>query len=141
MIIKSQKPIEFINQCGCIYKTEDLLDAIKWYSKRPVARIKTIYLYGEYPAISIYEQKIHLHRLLVMWILKRELDTSEYVHHEDGNKLNALTTNLVIQSSEEHQRLTNKGRRQSPSHIAKRINATSLTRYGHTIYENPELLK
>ncbi len=141
MIVNKQKPIEFINECGCIFVSQDLANAIKWYSPNPVTRIKTIYLYGDYPAISIYEQKIHVHRLLMMFWLKRELDCSEYVHHGDGNKLNDLRGNLTIQISSEHQRIANEGRKQTPEHIAKRINATTKTRYGHSIYEHPELLK
>jgi len=141
MIIKGYKPIQFLNQCKCLYDAEDLEDAIKWYSGKPVARIKRIFIYGRYPAVSIYDEKIHIHRLLAMYYEQRDLDSAEYIHHIDGDPLNARRENLVIQAASEHQHNANKGRRQSPEHIAKRIDATTKTRYGHSIYENPELVK
>lgn len=139
MIIKKQKPIEFINQCACQVDYCELERAIRWFSTKPTARLKTIYLYGKYPAVSIYEQKIHIHRLLMMYWVKRDLDRKEYVHHKDGNRLNALQMNLEIILAGEHQRNTNIGRQQTPEHIAKRIDIATQTRYGHSIYENAEL--
>jgi len=141
MIVKKQKPIEFVNQCDCQVDCRELEQSIKWFSRKPTARLKTIYLYGDYPAVSIYEQKIHVHRLLMMYWLKRDLDRREYVHHRDGNKLNALKANLGIVSAGEHQRDTNIGRQQTSEHIVKRINATTQTRYGHSLYENPALME
>ena len=142
MKINKQKPIEFINNCNCEVDISDLMRAILWFANgKPVARFKTIFIYGRYPAVSIYEQKIHIHRLLWMWLHNRKLDRDEYVHHLDGNKLNARTINLHLMSASEHQRKVNKGRKQTPEHITKRIDATTKTRYGHSIYENSELLE
>ncbi len=141
MKINKQKPIEFTNNCGCSIDISALTKAVLWFANgRPVARFKTIFLYGCYPAVSIYEQKIHVHRLLLMWLYGRELDRYEYAHHLDGDKLNARISNLRVMSASEHQRKVNKGRKQTPEHIAKRINATTKTRYGHSLYENPDLL-
>jgi hypothetical protein len=143
MIIKptNYREIEFVNQCKCLYSAKDLERAINWYSDKPVARLKRVFMHGRYPAISIYDEKIHVHRLLAMYYEERDLDSAEYVHHIDGDVLNARRDNLVIQSASEHQRNANLGHKQSPQHIAKRIDATTRTRYGHPIYENPELLK
>ena len=140
MIIKEQEPIYFVNDCGCILRELDLERAIGWYSAKPVSRIKHIFMYGRYPAVSIYDTKIHIHRLLAMHYCKRDLESHDYVHHINGNPLDARPENLEVQSDSVHQRQANKGRKQSPEHIAKRINATTKTRYGHSIHENPELL-
>ena len=142
MIINEQKPIEIINECNAIFEEQYLISAILWFANnRNVARQKTVFMYGRYPAVSIYEQKIHIHRLLWMWFHQRELDCNEYIHHKDYNPLNALIANLQLQSASEHQSNTNRGRKQSPKHIARRIDATTKTRYGHSIYEHKELLK
>ena len=141
MIVNEYKEIQFLNECRAVFNAKDLERAINWYSDKPVARLKRIFTYGEYPAVSIYDEKIHIHRLLAMYYEQRDLDSAEYVHHLDGDKLNALRDNIVIQSASDHQRQANKGRKQTPNHIAKRIDATTLTRYGHSIYENPELLE
>ena len=142
MIVNEQKPIEFINNCGCIVHEKYLASAIKWFAKgRPLVHLKKIFIYGKYPAVSIYEQKIHIHRLIYMYLHNRKLDRCEYIHHRDNNRLNALMENLQLQSSGEHQRITNQGHKQTSEHIAKRIDATTQTRYGHSIYENPELLE
>ena len=141
MIIKEQKPIYFANDCGCIFSELDLERAIEWYSIKPVSRVKHIFMYGRYPAVSIYDTKIHVHRLLAMYYYKRDMESHDYVHHINGNRLDARAENLEVQPSSVHQHQANKGRKQSPEHIAKRIDATTKTRYGHSIYENPELLK
>ena len=49
MIVNIQKPIQIINNCGCIVDEEELVKAILWYSGKPVARIKTITIHVKYP--------------------------------------------------------------------------------------------
>lgn len=44
MIIKTQRPINFINTCKCIVDYKELEKAIIWYSTYPVASTKKIYL-------------------------------------------------------------------------------------------------
>lgn len=119
MIIKEQKPIIIKNQCNAIFDEEELKRAILWYSDRPVSRIKTVYMYGQYPAVSIYFQKIHIHRLLMMYWLQRDLNRDEYIHHKDGNKLNATKENLELIDASIHQSLHNKGRILSKEHKRK----------------------
>ena len=53
MIVKSQKRIEFINDCNCIVDYNELEKAIIWYQQKPTSRLRHIYLHGKYPAISI----------------------------------------------------------------------------------------
>jgi hypothetical protein len=119
MIIKRQNPIQFINDCGCLVDENELKKAIQWYSKRPVTRLKHIYMYGAYPAISIYKEKLHIHRLLMAYWENRTLAATEYVHHSDENKLNALQNNLTIQEQSKHQRKHNAGKVLSLSHRQK----------------------
>lgn len=40
MIVKHQKPIEFVNDCDCLVDYKELEKAIIWYSKKPVVRLK-----------------------------------------------------------------------------------------------------
>lgn len=119
MIVTYQKPIEFVNNCGCIVDYDELEKAILWYSEKPVTRLKTIYMHGRYPAVSIHEEKIHVHRLLTMYWEDRTLPREEQVHHKDENKLNALRENLEVIYEGEHQSLHNKGRKFSDEHRRK----------------------
>lgn len=99
-----------------------------WYSLKPLRKFRKIYLLGEYPAVGIYKEKFHVHRLLMMYWEDRSLKRDEYVHHKDENKLNTLRTNLEIVPESEHQSFHNKGRIFSPSHRAKIGKANTLRR-------------
>lgn len=135
MKITAQKHIEFNSPIEVLYDPSELRKAILWYTDKPTARLKHVFLYGKYYAVSIYDQKIHIHRLLMMYWIKRELQTNEYVHHKNENKFNNHKYNLEILPASVHQSITNKGRKQSPEHVAKRTSSMKKTRY-----ENPELL-
>jgi hypothetical protein len=119
MIVKHQKEIQFINDCGCLVDLIELAKAIQWYSDKPVARVKHIYMHGAYPAVSIYKEKLHIHRLLMMYWEDRILSGMENVHHHDENKLNALQGNLLIKNQSEHLSEHNAGRPLSLSHRQK----------------------
>lgn len=143
MIVNYQKPIEFINDCGCMVDYKELEKAIIWYSNKPVTRLKKIYMHGRYPAVSIYHEKMHVHRLLMMYWERRKLKTEEHVHHKDENRLNALKENLEILADSKHLSQHNKGRKFSKEHRRKIAEANRL-RKGikyKTNYENPELLE
>ena len=105
MIVKKQKKIEFINDCGCVVDYGELEKAILFRCDKPTARLKHIYLHGNYPAVSIHKEKIHVHRLLMMyWI---------------GNKLNSIQENLSIVLNSAHLSGHNKGRQLSDEHRVK----------------------
>ena len=111
MIVKKQKKIEFINDCNCIVDYNELEKAIIWYQEKPTSRLKHIYLHGNYPAITIFNKKIHIHRLLIMyWSNNKELSSKIYVHHIDENKLNASKNNLKCLNATIHQSNHNKGK-------------------------------
>lgn len=76
-------------------------------------------MFGRYPAVSIHHEKIHVHRLLMMYWKKRKLETKEHVHHKDGNRLNALKENLEIKDASVHLSYHNKGRKFSEEHKCK----------------------
>lgn len=110
-MIKIQKEINFINICNCQVDYELLKKAMLWYSVKPLYSRHTIFMYGKYPAISIYNKKIHIHRLLMMYKLKSNIDKNTYVHHIDKNKLNTNMDNLELINNKEHQSYHNKGKK------------------------------
>ena len=130
MIVNKQKEIRFKNDCNCLVDYKELAAAIVWYQGRPSCQNKKIYMYGKYPAVSIHFEKIHVHRLLTMYWEKRVLNTKEYVHHKNENKLDSTRLNLEILPAATHQSISNKGRKQSKDHVLKRTISMSLTRYG-----------
>ena len=82
-----------------------------WYQDKPTSRLKHIYMFGNYPAVTIFKEKIHIHRLLMMyWNGIRKLDKNTYVHHIDENKLNASKDNLMFINASLHQSKHNKGK-------------------------------
>lgn len=119
MICKEKKDIVFINNCNAIVDEKLLRSAICWYSSKPVCKFKHIYMYGNYPAVSIYDKKIHIHRLIKMYLIGTDIEKGFYVHHKDGNKLNATEENLEILPESEHQSFHNKGKKLSENHKAK----------------------
>lgn len=110
MIVKSQKRIEFINDCNCIVDYNELEKAIIWYQQKPTSRLRHIYLHGNYPAISINTEKIHVHRLLMEYWLKTNIPRNYYVHHINENKLDARKENLALIFITTHQSKHNKGK-------------------------------
>lgn len=119
MICKEKKDIVFINDCNAIVNEKLLRSAICWYSSKPVCKFKHIYMHGNYPAVSIYDKKIHIHRLIKMYLIGTDIEKGFCVHHKDGNKLNATEENLEIVPESEHQSFHNKGKKLSENHKAK----------------------
>lgn len=110
-MIKNQKKITFINDCNVVVDYSELEKAVLWYAARPVQSEKHIYMHGEYPAVSIGKSKLHIHRLLMMYWLNCILPYEYYVHHIDGNKLNASKNNLAVVLNSIHQSKHNKGKK------------------------------
>lgn len=135
MIVCEQKPIVLVNTCGAIYNEELLKKAMLWFASEPMQQTKKVFMYGKYPAVAIRKHKLHIHRLIASY-LWGGLPKESYIHHIDENKLNASQENLGLMSVSDHQRITNKGRKQSPEHVAKRTTSMKKTRY-----ENPELIE
>lgn len=104
MTIKLQKKIKWENKCNCIVDLDLLEKAVLWYSKAPVAEHKSIYLYGKYAAVSVGKEKLHVHRLIMNYIVGFTIPTGLSVHHLDENKMNNSIDNLAIMVSCYHNR-------------------------------------
>lgn len=145
MIVRRQKPLSFDNRCSAKFEPWQLEKAILWQSQAlPVARLKRVFMYGKYPAISIYGSKLHIHRLILSWHHRRTLLRTEYAHHKDGDKMNARLSNLGLMSEHDHQSHHNKGKTVSKATRKRLTDANKrnwATKWKHRrVYENPELL-
>lgn len=110
MTLKTQRPIVFHNLCDCIVDYQILEKAILSYAQKPVQRNKKIFLHGKYPGVSIGQEKLHVHRLIGMYIYN-ELDQEKYIyHHKNGNRLDARVENIVPMQQTDHAILHNKGK-------------------------------
>ncbi len=105
-----QQPLIFENKCGCIVDYNLLESAMLWYANTPLIPFRKIYLHGLYAAVSIYNEKIHIHRLIMMYKSKVRLPPNLIVHHKDGNKLNNAIENLEITSNYRHASHHNKSK-------------------------------
>lgn len=119
MTVKIQHPMYFENKCGCLFDAELLSGAMIWFAQKPQCGKKTIFMHGRYPAVSIYGTKIHVHRLIGLFLLKNETLDHIHIHHKDHNRLNALPDNLENILDKVHVSSHNKGRQFSPTHRAK----------------------
>lgn len=104
-----------MNNCGAIFDENLLRDAILWFTNNFVERIKTVYLHGRYAAVSIGKTKIHIHRLIGLYLLK-DRSTKLHIHHKNGNKLDCRVENLESLTAREHLSHHNKGRK--PTEVA-----------------------
>lgn len=137
-MIKSQKHISFVNNCGAIYDEDVLQDSILWYAEKFVERVKTIYLYGRYPAVSIGKFKIHIHRLIGLFLLQNK--TSKlHIHHKNGNKLDCRVENLDFLSAREHLSHHNKGHKPSIAAIRATIASNHLRKGKRAKPKRPDI--
>lgn len=109
-MIKQQRKIKFINDCDAIVDTIELEKAILWFQKSFTASKKHIYKHGEYSCVSIQKQKIHIHRLLMMYWLNTKIPKEYHVHHENGNKLDNRKENLSLIINRTHLSQHNKNK-------------------------------
>lgn len=123
MIVKTQKSIKFINDCNCIVDFKDLEKAIIWYQSKPSCSSKKIYLHGRYPAVSIHNEKIHVHRLLMQYWLQTKIPFEFSVHHINEDKLDSRKENLSVVLNRVHNSKHNKGKVLSDDHRSKIANA------------------
>ena len=119
MTVKRQEKIDFSNECECLVDYSELEKAILWYQQKPTLGRKKIYLHGLYPAVSIHNEKIHIHRLLMQYWLKTRIPFEYSVHHLNENKLDARKENLSLILNKAHNRKHNKGRIFSEAHRRK----------------------
>lgn len=101
-MIKVQQKIDIVNDCFAIVDYKELEKAILWYSDRPVVSKKHIFMYGNYPAVSIGKDKIHIHRLMMMYWLDCRIPREFSVHHINENKLDSRKENLAVILNSSH---------------------------------------
>ena len=118
-MLKIQRDISLTNACEALFDENDLINAMLWFSDKPIQRSKRISLHGIYPSVSLGDKKIHIHRLLMMfWINSKHL-SGYVVHHLDGNRLNATKENLTLFPAIAHGSVHNKGKVLSEIHKSK----------------------
>lgn len=119
MTVNIQREIRIVNKCNALFDDAELIKAILWYAKKPVVSVKNVYMHGKYPGLSIGREKIHLHRLLMMYWSGRILERKEHVHHCNHNKLDARKENLSVIDSAIHMSKHNKNKKLSKEHRKK----------------------
>jgi len=130
MTVKIQRPLVFENLCGALFDEELLGKAILVAAEKPVLRVKTIFIHHNYPAISMHGKKIQIHRFLWQYVHGITLPRCYYVHHKDGNRLNALVDNLELMKDCDHPVYHLKGKKQDPEFARRRTAASTFVRYG-----------
>ena len=118
-MIKIQREVILDNACGAQYDEQELVNAMLWYSDKPIYQKKKVALHGKYPAVSLGKTKIHIHRLLMMYWMDNKKLIGYSVHHLDEDRLNATQDNLILFPSKSHASFHNKGKRLSESHKSK----------------------
>jgi hypothetical protein len=119
LTVKRQAKIDFSNECECLVDYSELEKAILWYQQKPSLSKKKIYLHGHYPAVSIHNEKVHVHRLLMQYWLRTKLPFEYSVHHLNENKLDARKENLSLILNKTHNSEHNKGKVLSETHRQK----------------------
>lgn len=122
MTLKHQKDIRLINNCDAIYDEDLLKKAILWYSATPVQQSKKIFLYGNYAAVSIGRDKIHVHRLIGLYLIGRRRCNNHF-HHINSNKMDNRSVNIACVEPQIHISRHNKGRKPSTNAIRQTIAA------------------
>lgn len=120
MLIQEQKSLRFIRKVPCKVHFPTLEMAIFWYNRiqnnsKPLFWRKTIFGRGgrdncSYPAVSIHNEKIMIHVLLMMYRLRGNIPEDKIVHHENEDKSDARRDNLSLMDISEHARLHNFGK-------------------------------
>ena len=90
-----------------------------WADGKVLMRCRKVYMHGNYPAVSIFDEKLHIHRLIYSYNHRKKLLRSIHVHHKDDNKLNAFTDNLEEIKDSIHMSHHNKGKALSQDHKDK----------------------
>lgn len=119
MIVNEQRKVKLVNCCNAIYAENELINAALWYSDKLICSTKKIVLRRDYPSICIYDKKISIHRLLMMYWLQEEIPDGYIVHHINENKLDARKENLALVPFTTHQHYHNAGKTLTDQHREK----------------------
>ena len=120
--LKIQRPITLVNKCGAIYDEGVLVEAMLWYSDKPIQSIKNVTMHGKYACVSIGKTKIHIHRLLGLYLNNnKECKSNIHFHHKNGNKLDNRVENIEKIDAKQHISIHNKGKKPSRALIEATI--------------------
>ena len=122
MTLKHQKDIRLINICGAIYDDDLLKNAITWYSTTHMQQSKKVFLHGNYAAVAIGRDKIHIHRLIGLYLIGVRR-CNKHFHHINGNKMDDRAENIACVEPRIHLSRHNKGRKPSTNAIRQTIEA------------------
>jgi len=114
-----QVKIDFINDCGCVVDFDVLEKAMIWFSSGNLKSPRKIYMHAKYPCVSIFDKKIHVHRLIGLYLWEDSIVDGMIVHHKDHDKLNSTISNLDVISNAIHGSHHNKGKSISEEHKRK----------------------
>lgn len=114
MTLLRQRKIVLINQCNAKYDEETLVKAMLWYSVKPLQSKKKVTMHGKYACVSIGNKKIHIHRLLGMYIINnKSIDSKMHFHHINGDKLDNRIENIAMIDGSLHLSSHNKNKKTS----------------------------
>lgn len=85
-------------------------------------KVKKIFLYGNYAAVSIGRDKIHVHRLIGLYLIGRRRCNNHF-HHINSNKMDNRSVNIACVEPQIHISRHNKGRKPSTNAIRQTIAA------------------
>lgn len=100
--------IAFVDKYNSTFDEGTLSDAVEWYARLKdfvLHKEEKLFFAGPYGYLCVATGKhrpMFVHRLLMMYHLKRELKSDEWVHHRDENILNNVLSNLELMSDVEH---------------------------------------
>ncbi len=121
---KIQKDIIFNNDCSCIVDYEILERALIWFSEGVLKSKRKIYMHSGYPCVTSYRKKIHVHRLIGIYLWGEKMSKGSVIHHKDENALNSSIDNLEVMDACDHGRYHNTRRVFSDSHKRKIADAS-----------------
>lgn len=120
MAPNKQEGLIFENSCNCKFDPKILELAMLWWADGQILRKnRKVYMHGHYPAVSIFNEKLHIHRLIFSYNHRKKLIKSVHVHHKDHDKLNSLIDNLAESKDSAHASHHNKGKVLTQSHKDK----------------------
>lgn len=108
---KIQERLSFENEVNCLVDYCLLEKAMIWWANGNILKRKRIiYMHGSYAGVSIFYEKLHVHRLIFSYVNQNKFPRNIHIHHKNGNKLNNRIENLEAVHASIHLSRHNKGK-------------------------------